>query len=70
MTTHLDQHAHSLGEGVAVAAGKTAPPVVVSALSVYGVPLNQWVLIATLIYTVLMIIHTALKIYAQLKSKQ
>jgi len=67
MVAQANEHAHTLGEGAAMAVGKTAPPVAVSALTLYGVQLSQWVLMATLLYTVLMIIHVALEIYAQLK---
>lgn len=36
-----------------VAAGKASPPLAVTGLGVAGLPLEQWVLIATLFYTVL-----------------
>jgi len=35
---------------------KAAPPVTVSTISLIGIPLNEWVFICTLIYTVLLTI--------------
>lgn len=44
--------ANEIGTGAASAATgmavKSAPPVIVSGLQLFGVPLNEWVLIATL----------------------
>lgn len=39
----------------AAAAGKVSPPVVVSGAAVAGISLQEWVLTATLVYTVLQI---------------
>ena len=47
---------HSIETGVTMAA-KAAPPVTVSLATVFGVPVNELLLWATLIYTVLMIAH-------------
>lgn len=47
---------HELTMGVAVSAAKTAPPVAVSIFTLAGHPLQDWVLMATLVYTVLQII--------------
>lgn len=46
--------------GAAAAAAKAAPPVTVAGLDLAGVPLNELVLIATLVYTLLQI-HFLLK---------
>lgn len=50
---------HRLGDGpvsdVLAAAGKAAPPIAVSAAAADGVTLQDWVLIMTLVYTVLQI---------------
>jgi hypothetical protein len=32
------------------------PPITITTLTLFGVPLSQWVLLATLIYTILLII--------------
>lgn len=47
---------HELAVGVVVGAAKTAPPVVVSAFALAGHPMQDWVLLATLVYTVLQIV--------------
>lgn len=43
-------------EGVSTAVAKVSPPVVVSGLTLGGVQLQDWLIIATLIYTVIQII--------------
>lgn len=48
-------NALSSGEYV-VAAGRAAPPVATTSALLSGVSLNDWVLIATLVYTVLQIL--------------
>ena len=52
---HIDK-GHELAMGVVVSAAKTAPPVAVSLFTLAGHPLQDWVLMATLVYTVLQII--------------
>lgn len=49
-----------------VAAGKASPPIMVSGAAVAGFSLQDWVLIATLVYTVLQI---ALLVYNFLKKR-
>lgn len=48
------QHAQEVGTGAASAVGamaiKSAPPVAVTGLSLAGVPLQDWVYIATLVW--------------------
>lgn len=62
----LEGHRHTAetigGEGL-IASLKSAPPVAVSALSVAGVSLQDWVLIATFVYIVLQAAHLAWKWY-------
>ena len=43
-------------EGVSMAVAKTSPPVVVSGLTLAGVQLQDWLIMATLLYTVILII--------------
>lgn len=52
----------SIETGVAMTA-KAAPPVTVSIATVAGVPVDELVLWATLIYTILMIAHKLYSIY-------
>ena len=47
------QHIES---GLSMAVAKTSPPLVVSGLTLAGVQLQDWLVIATLLYTVIQII--------------
>ena len=47
------QHIES---GLSMAAIKTSPPVVVSGLTLAGVQLQDWLIMATILYTVIQII--------------
>ncbi len=49
------------------AAGKSAPPIAVSGLTVAGVSLQDWVLILTAIYTVIQIALLTPKVVAFVK---
>ena len=42
--------------GVTMAVAKTSPPVVVSGLTLAGVQLHDWLIMATILYTVIQII--------------
>lgn len=44
-----------------------APPIGVGALTLWGVPLNEWVLIGSLIWTVFLIIDKAPTVYIRLR---
>jgi hypothetical protein len=46
---------------IAEASMKAAPPIAVSVLHLGGIELSQWVLIATLVYTVLQIVLTVIR---------
>lgn len=46
MSTHVEQAA----SGVAAVAAKNAPPLIVTGLSFLGVPLQEWVYIATILW--------------------
>ena len=51
-------------------ASKAAPPVTVGGLSLVGVPLSDWLIIATLMYTVLQIVFLIRdKLYRPWKDK-
>ena len=62
MTT--DNHAT---EGAAAIVAKVAPPVTVSLATVAGYQVSEVLLWATLIYTVLMILHKLYQIYKEVK---
>ena len=59
----------NLGGDVVVAGGKAGPPVTVTALSAFGIPLEQWVFVATLIYVVLQIALLVYKFARDLRGK-
>lgn len=50
-------------------AAKASPPVAVSTLSLFGVPVENWVIVATLIYTVLLIVHKVIEICKACKTR-
>jgi hypothetical protein len=53
---------HSVTGELLPAAAKSTPPATVSALSLAGVGLQDWVLLLTAIYTVLLIVHLTIKL--------
>jgi hypothetical protein len=55
MINNLDNSQH-LENGLTMAAAKVSPPVIVSGLTVAGVQLQDWLIMATLLYTVIQII--------------
>ena len=54
-------------EGASAIVAKVAPPVTVSLATVAGYQVSELVLWATLIYTVLMILHKLYQIYKDIK---
>jgi len=54
-------------EGAAALVAKVAPPVTVSLATVAGYQVSEVLLWATLIYTVLMILHKLYQIYKDIK---
>ena len=61
-----DSHQH-LENGLTMAAAKVSPPVVVSGLTLTGVQLQDWLIMATLLYTVIQIIIALPKLKQSLK---
>lgn len=53
-TEHVQQVQHVAEAGVVTA--KVAPPVVVSGMVVAGYPLQDWLIVLTIIYTVIQIV--------------
>ena len=51
--TNSSQHIES---GLSMAVAKTSPPVVVSGLTLAGVQLQDWLIMVTILYTVIQII--------------
>ena len=56
MQNNVTDHSQHIETGVTMAAIKTSPPVVVSGLTLAGVQLQDWLIIATILYTVIQII--------------
>jgi len=55
---------------IAASTAKAAPPLTVSAISLGGIPLNEWVFILTILYTVIMIAEKVWKLYKLGKNKE
>ena len=59
MQNNITDHSQHLERGLSVlsvAAAKVSPPVIVSGLTVSGVQLQDWLILATILYTVIQII--------------
>lgn len=56
MQNNLADSQQHLESGLSMAVAKTSPPVVVSGLTLAGVQLQDWLIMATLLYTVIQII--------------
>ena len=56
MQNNITDHSQHLESGLSMAAIKTSPPVVVSGLTLAGVQLQDWLIMATILYTVIQII--------------
>ena len=59
MINNLDNHQQHLENGLTMAVmavAKVSPPVIVSGLAVTGVQLQDWLIMVTLLYTVIQII--------------
>ena len=56
MQNNVTDHSQHLESGLSMAAIKTSPPVLVSGLTLAGVQLQDWLIMATILYTVIQII--------------
>ena len=56
MQNNVTDHSQHIETGVTMAAIKTSPPVVVSGLTLAGVQLQDWLILATILYTLIQII--------------
>ena len=61
-----DSHQH-LESGLSMAAIKTSPPVIVTGMTLMGIQLQDWLIITTLLYTVILIIIALPKLKQSLK---
>jgi len=69
MNASGSMHEHYDTGTALMTAAKVSPPVAVSTLSFFGIPLENWVIVATLVYTVLLIIGQLIKIFKELRAK-
>lgn len=66
-TEHVQQVQHVAEAGVVTA--KVAPPVVVSGMVVAGYPLQDWLIVLTIIYTVIQIVLLLPKLWQMLRKR-
>ena len=56
MQNNMAEASQHIEHGLSMAAIKTSPPVLVSGLTLAGVQLQDWLIMATILYTVIQII--------------
>ena len=56
MQNNITDHSQHLESGLSMAAAKASPPVIVSGLTIAGVQLQDWLIMATILYTLIQII--------------
>ena len=56
MQNNMADTSQHIEYGLSMAAAKVAPPVIVSGLTVAGAQLQDWLILATILYTVIQII--------------
>ena len=54
--SNVTDHSQHLESGLSMAAIKTSPPVIVTGVTLAGVQLQDWLIMVTLLYTVIQII--------------
>ena len=56
MQNNITDHSQHIEYGLSMAAIKTSPPIIVTGVTLAGVQLQDWLIIATILYTVIQII--------------
>ena len=56
MQNNITDHSQHLESGLSMAAIKTSPPVIVTGVTLAGVQLQDWLIMATIFYTLIQII--------------
>ncbi len=56
MQNNITDHSQHLENGLSMAAIKTSPPIIVTGVTLAGVQLQDWLIMATILYTVIQII--------------
>ena len=54
--SNFESSQQHLEHGLSMAAIKTSPPIIVTGMTVAGIQLQDWLIIATILYTVIQII--------------
>ena len=67
MQNNIADHSQHLESGLSMAAIKTSPPVIVTGMTLMGIQLQDWLIITTLLYTVILIIIALPKLKQSLK---
>lgn len=49
---------------------RAAPPISIGGLTMFSIPLNEWVLLMTLVYTIFLIVDKAWVLYQRWKEKR
>lgn len=56
MQNNIADHSQHLESGLSMAAIKTSPPIIVTGMTLAGIQLQDWLVMATILYTVIQII--------------
>ena len=56
MQNNITDHSQHLESGLSMAAIKTSPPVIVTGMTLAGIQLQDWLVMVTILYTVIQII--------------
>jgi len=56
MQNNIADHSQHLESGLSMAAIKTSPPVIVTGMTLAGIQLQDWLVMVTILYTVIQII--------------
>ena len=56
MQNNITDHSQHLESGLSMAAIKTSPPIIVTGMTLAGIQLQDWLIMATILYTVIQII--------------
>ena len=67
MQNNMADASQHIEHGLSMAAIKTSPPVIVTGMTLMGIQLQDWLIMATILYTVIQIIIALPKLKQSLK---
>ena len=67
MQNNMAEASQHIENGLSMAAIKTSPPIIVTGMTLAGIQLQDWLIITTLLYTVIQIIIALPKLKQSLK---